>query len=80
MTKSTKYYFDVWNRSRASSTVLNSVFDLQDAEDLYYVEGEDEFYEHIEVFRERCCMWIQQLVYVRDALGLLQWEEKDEEE
>ena len=80
MTKSTKYYFDVWNRSRASSTVLNSVFDLQDAEDLYYVEGEDEFYEHIEVFRERCCRWIQQLVYVRDALGLLQWEEKDEEE
>lgn len=79
MTKSTKYYFDVWDRSRASSTVLDAVFDLQDAEDLYFVEGEDEFYEHIEVFRERCNMWITQLVYVREALDSLQWEEKHEE-
>lgn len=78
MTKSTKYYFDVWDRSRASSTVLNAVFDLQDAEDLYFVDGEDEFYEHIEVFRERCNMWITQLVYVRDALDSLQWEDKHE--
>lgn len=79
MTKSTKYYFDVWDRSRASSTVLNAVFDLQDAEDLYFVEGEDEFYEHIEVFRERCNMWITQLVYVREALDSLQWEDKHAE-
>ena len=78
MKQSTKYYFDVWNKSRASSTVLDAVFDRMDAEDLYYVEGEDEFYEHIQVFRERCNMWIRQLIQIRDALDSLQWEEKHE--
>ena len=43
------------------------------------MEGEDEFYEHIEVFRERCNMWITQLVYVREALDSLQWEDKHAE-
>ena len=79
MKQSLKYYFDVWDRSLASSTVLDAVFDRLDAEDLYYVEGEDEFYDHIEVFRERCCMWIRQLLQVRDALGTLEWEERKEE-
>lgn len=78
MTKSTKYYYDVWNKSGASSTVLDAVFDRLDAEDLYFVEGEDEFHENIEVFRERCNMWIRQLVYIREALDSLQWEEKHE--
>ena len=79
MKQSTKYYYEVWDKSRASSSVLDTVFDRLDAEDLYYVEGEDEFYEHIEVFRERCCMWIQQLIQIREALGTLEWEEKKEE-
>lgn len=80
MKQSTKFYFDVWNKSGASSTVLDAVFDRLDAEDLYFAEGEDEFYEHIEVFRERCNMWIRQLIQVRDALDSLQWEGKHEEE
>lgn len=79
MKQSTKFYYDVWNKSRASSAVLDAVFDRLDAEDLYFVEDEDEFYEHIAVFRERCCMWIRQLLQVRDALDLLQWEDKHEE-
>ena len=78
MKQSTKYYYEVWDKSRASSTVLDAVFDRLDAEDLYYVEGEDEFYEHIEVFRERCNMWIRQLIQIRDALDSLQWEERKE--
>lgn len=79
MTKSTKYYYDVWNKSGASSTVLDAVFDRLDAEDLYFVEGEDEFYENIEVFRERCNMWIRQLIMIRDALDTLEWAERKEE-
>lgn len=80
MTKSTKYYFDVWNKSRASSTVLDAVFDRLDAEDLYFVEGVGEFDEHIEVFRERCNMWIRQLIQIRAALDTLKWEEKKDGE
>lgn len=79
MRQSSKFYYDVWNKSRASSTVLDVVFDRLDAEDLYFVEGEDEFYEHIEVFRERCNMWIRQLIQVHDALDSLRWEGKHEE-
>ena len=80
MSTSTKYYFEVWNKSGASSTVLDAVFDRLDAEDLYFVEGVGEFDEHIEVFIERCNMWIRQLIQIREALDTLRWEEKHEEE
>ena len=80
MTKSTKYYFDVWNNAKCSSTVLDAVFDKLDAEDLYYVDDPEEFDEHVEVYRERCNMWIRQLIQIRDALDFLEMEEKDHDQ
>lgn len=79
MTKSTKYYFDVWNKAHVSSTVLDAVFDKLDAEDLYYVEDPEEFAENVAVYRERCIMWIRQLIRIRDALDFLEMEDKHEE-
>lgn len=80
MTKSTKYYYEVWDKSRASSSVLDAVFDRLDAEDLYYVDDPDEFDEHIAVFKERCSMWVRQLIQIHNALDALQFEEKHEAE
>lgn len=79
MSKSTKYYFDIWNKAHVSSTVLDAVFDKLDAEDLYYVEDPEEFAENVAVYRERCNMWIRQLIQIREALYSLQWEERKEE-
>ena len=79
MTKSTKYYFDIWNKAGVSSTVLDAVFDKLDAEDLYYVEDPEEFDENVEVYRERCNMWIRQLIRIREALDTLKMEDKHEE-
>lgn len=79
MSKSTKYYYDVWNKSGASSTVLDAVFDKLDAEDLYYTSSGIEFDDNVAVYRERCNMWIRQLIEIREALGTLEWEERKEE-
>lgn len=80
MTRSTKYYYDVWNKSGASSTVLDAVFDRLDAEDLYYTVSGIEFDDYVAVYRERCNMWIRQLIQIREALGTLEWEEKKDGE
>ena len=80
MKQSTKYYFDVWDKSRASSTVLDAVFDRLDAEDLYYTVSGIEFDDYVAVYRERCNMWIRQLIQIREALGTLEWEEKKDGE
>lgn len=78
MKQSTKFYYEVWDRSRASSTVLDAVFDKLDAEELYYTSSGIEFDDNVAVYRERCDMWIRQLIQIREALGTLQWEEKHE--
>lgn len=80
MTKSTKYYYDVWDKSGASSTVLDAVFDKLDSEDLYYTSSGIEFEDNVAVYRERCSMWIRQLIRIREALDTLKMEEKENEE